>query len=432
MSWLPTLLCGLLTGLFGAVYGGWMASRAVVWLRLSSFEGGSGYFVVAMILVGFALATVIGLVVCRLVGGAGMAGIAKGLGFSLAAVAIVITGLGGIAWVGMDREPMVAGQPISLDLEIRLPPGATAPPPNPDGDTYATLMSGSPPRVRVGQLRFDMAREEDGRWIVPSSVPIHVTKTPRILGVKLDMAEAQYFDAPVPARPQKLDEGWSAWIETPYLGNRTKPAAGTALGLRYRIVVRPPPPPEPEPPEQEPTVQERKEQAFAAIAPDAPTEDWLDLTTLDTPEHVRRAAIAMVSGRPDLGPALVERIGSEDPETARDAMYLVGEMQPPPAIVGDAIKARIGDVLHIARAIDPEAKDSREQLYAQAHVLATGVLAAAHGLRRAGIDIRPELSLMADATRDREKAPPRSIADAAERIVDYFDQLDREKATSRP
>lgn len=432
MPWLPTLLCGLLTGIFGAVYGGWMASRAVVWLHISSFEGGSGYFVVAMILVSFAVATVIGFLVSRLAGGAGMAATARVLGFSFAAVAIVVTGLGGIAWVGMDREPLVAGHPINLDLEVRLPPGMTAPAPNPDRETYAALISGSPPRVRVGQLRFDLAREEAGRWIVPSSIPIHVSKTPRMLGIKLETAEAQYFDTPIPAKPPRLEDGWGAWIETPYLGNRSKPAAGAALAVRYRVVTRPPPAAEPEPIEQEPTVQERKEQAFASITPDAPTEDWLDLTTLDTPENIRRVAITVVSGRADLGQALVDRIGSEDPETARDAMYLVGEMQPPPAIVGDAVKTRIGDVLHIARAIDPAAEDSREQLYAQAHVLATGVLAAAHGLRRAGIDIRPELSLMADATRDREKAPPRSIADAAERIVAHFDQLDREGAVAKP
>lgn len=112
-----------------------------------------------------------------------------------------------------------------------------------------------------------------------------------------------------------------------------------------------------------------------------------------------------MAARPDLAPALVDRIGSEDPETARHAMYLVGDLDPPPAAAGEAVKARLADVLAIARAIDPAAPDSREQLYAQAHLLADGVLAAAGGLRRAGIDLRPELRLMAAATRDREKEP---------------------------
>jgi hypothetical protein len=87
------------------------------------------------------------------------------------------------------------------------------------------------------------------------------------------------------------------------------------------------------------------------------------------------------------------------------------------------VKARAAEIITIAKSIDPADEDSRERLYERVHVLATGVLAAAHGLQSAGIDLRPELRAMAVATRAREKVAPRDIADAADRIVAYFDEL---------
>ena len=57
MHWLAIIFFGLLTGLIGAVYGGFIANLSVTWLRISSFEGGSGYFVVFMILLAFPVIT---------------------------------------------------------------------------------------------------------------------------------------------------------------------------------------------------------------------------------------------------------------------------------------------------------------------------------------------------------------------------------------
>lgn len=98
MPWFLAIVSGLLCGVCGGAYGGFMATRAVAWLRISSFEGKSGYFVVAMILLGVILSTVIGIVGARLWGGPGLAGFARGFGAALAIVAGAITLLGGMAW----------------------------------------------------------------------------------------------------------------------------------------------------------------------------------------------------------------------------------------------------------------------------------------------------------------------------------------------
>lgn len=98
MGWFLAILCGLVSGGFGGAYGGYMASRAVTWLRISSFEGKSGYFIAAMVLLGAIGGLVIGIVGGRAWGGPGLPGAAKGFGTSLAVVAGVITLLGLLAW----------------------------------------------------------------------------------------------------------------------------------------------------------------------------------------------------------------------------------------------------------------------------------------------------------------------------------------------
>lgn len=425
MNWWVSILVGLLMAAFGAVYGGFMANAAVKWLRISSFEGGSGYFVVFLGLAGLMAGLVLGIVVSRFVGGPGLLGFAQAMGVAVSILGGGITLLGGMAWLQAEREPLVAGQPVDLVLELGLPAEIEATVRAQAAQSYLFLYGGS--TSRYGELLFDQSRRAEGRWIVPGRAPIHNTSTGRMLGIQLGAVPTQYFDLPLAAKPD-LTAQWTDWRTDAFLPDRTAPPPGTGFTLRYKVEHRPPPPPRPPPEPVPPSSEELKAQAFQALPPDASVDALLDLTSLDTPYEIRTAVTARLARRPDLGPALRGRVASEDPVVARDAMYLVGVLAPPPAEVGDAVRAWARRIVAIAEAIDPNAEDSRDLLYERAHVPATGVLAAAHGLRRAGIDIRPELRAMAEATREREKASPRDIAEGSERIIAYFDKLDREGA----
>ena len=50
MSWISTIFAALISAVAGLLLSGFVASLAVGWYRISSFEGGSGYFVVFMAL----------------------------------------------------------------------------------------------------------------------------------------------------------------------------------------------------------------------------------------------------------------------------------------------------------------------------------------------------------------------------------------------
>ena len=66
VSWLSSLVIALLTGIISLFASGVVAALAVEWYRISSFEGGSGFFVIGMALLGGMAGTVIGLIAARL------------------------------------------------------------------------------------------------------------------------------------------------------------------------------------------------------------------------------------------------------------------------------------------------------------------------------------------------------------------------------
>ncbi|MEO3471847.1 hypothetical protein AAFN86_08280 [Roseomonas sp. CAU 1739] len=416
MPWMPTILLGLLIGLIAGVYGGVVADAAVPWLRISAREGGSGIFVAFMILLGFIGGTIIGMVLCRVTGGPGLDGALRGFGIGLGGVLGIITLLGGLAWLSREVPPLVGGQPIDLAIQIRLPAGT--PQPVVDGSvyTYVSLHSGAQRSGRTGPLLIEEARLEDGRWIIPGSVPIHISVGDRVIGVMLSGGTTRFFTSEVPARPATADGPWTGWRQ-PDSSSGDATAEGVTYEVRSRVVLRPPPPP----PDDVP--------APAGPAPlpgpDAPTEAWLAFTGVAVPLEIRARALAAVRDRPDFVPLMEARIASDDADTARDAMYLVGEMRPAPAALGDAVRRRAAGIVAMAEAIDPADPNSLALLYDRTHTLTTGVFAAAFGLRAAGVDIRPELRAIAAAAAPREK-DQRDIVGMMERVVAYFDRLDRE------
>ena len=409
MSWLAAIFLGLLTGAMAAIYAGFVADLAVPWLRISSFEGNSGYFVVAMGLLGFLGGSIAGVVVCRTLGGPGGEGALRGFGYAVLIVGGIITAAGGWAWTQRDVAPEVAGGPVDLALELRLPRGEES-----SENAYAYLQSGPRGRSGGGILDRDAARLEDGRWILPGRVRVTTSEGDRRIVVGEVGVSAWSFPIPLPARPAALEDAFGPWIAA---ANATQPDGPPEL--RSRVVRRPPPAP---PPPPEPSAEARRRADFAALPADAPTAALLGFVNAVWQDEVSAAAFRAAQARPDFLVALTARAASPNHDEARDAMYAIGVMRPAPAELADVVRARAAEVIRIAESIDPAAEDSRDRLYAEAHTLSTGVVAAAFGLRRAGIDISPELRAMAAACRPREKVPPHAIADSAERVAAYVGQ----------
>jgi hypothetical protein len=406
MRWLPTFFFGLLTGLCALAYGLMVAEAASHWLRIPQREGHGAFWVIGMGLLALIGGTLLGWIFCRMVGGPGARGIARGFGGALAVVGAIITALGGLAWLQREVEPMVAGRPLDLLVEVRLPPGGAPVLPEPGGydRAYVALSSGSGPTSRSGALVAQAARQQDGSWILPATIPIHVSLAPRYLVVQFPDAPAQFLDTAIPATPKALDAAWGAWQPT-HLGNLAPPPAEAALALRYRIVARvEPEPPQPPPP---PFWQ-------APITPEMTTEDLLARTSLEVPSEVRKAAMAVARTRPDFVAAFLARLRASDPVVARDAMYMVSEMGEPPREAAAAVRERAAEALRLGATAEPGAPEITDRV----HPLVVGVAVASFGLLRVGEDLRPELRALAETLGARDDAVLDDAARQARRVAE--------------
>ncbi len=107
MNWTLSLFISSLAGLVGLFVAGLIAIAWVDWYRVTSFEGASGYFVIAVALLGGLFSSVVGLIVSRIVAGGADPGFAKALGFAVSIVVGIGLFVTAVAFAFRDRTPRV-------------------------------------------------------------------------------------------------------------------------------------------------------------------------------------------------------------------------------------------------------------------------------------------------------------------------------------
>ncbi|MEP6833634.1 MAG: hypothetical protein ABJB74_09575 [Gemmatimonas sp.] len=112
MSWTSSIVIAALTAIFSAIVGGLIAARAVVWYRISSFEGGSGYFTILIALGAMIAGLVIGLVVARLIAAGASPGFVKALGLSWLIAAAIGGAAAATSRALADIPPTIAGEAL--------------------------------------------------------------------------------------------------------------------------------------------------------------------------------------------------------------------------------------------------------------------------------------------------------------------------------
>jgi len=247
MGWLLSLLIGVITGLVTMVAAFATADMAVRWYNISSFEGGAGYFVIAMAALGLFGGFVIGTVVSRIVAsrvrsateatGARVGGFVA-LGISLASSLAVVVIIGTVARLQADVPPTLNGQELLLAVEIRWPEGQTPPALDASGEWSLRLGSSVRRTMRAsvsGPLWREDARLEDGRWVVPGAVELFTSRGDRVLDVLPEHTLTNGFLVPLPARPDAEFLEWSDWL--PHARD-DEPALPDGFRYRFRVVPR--------------------------------------------------------------------------------------------------------------------------------------------------------------------------------------------------
>jgi hypothetical protein len=320
MSWLSSLVVGMLTGALGVGCAGLVANACVSWYRISSFEGKSGYFVVGMALLGGIAGFVAGVVTARIVAAGANPGFLKGLGISLAVVLAVAGTAAALARLLADVPPEIDGRQLELAVEFRLPAGEIDPPPAAD-DTYMSLGTSSGGTVRRserGSLDLAAARHEDGRWIVPGRAFVFTGRGQRIVDLVVSGETRAGFIVPLPGRPDGRFAQWSQWLPQP--GPGSPPWPESKVSYRFRVEEIMPPPPEPDPAEVEAA-------EFAALSATSRLAEWLRFVRYGQPEERIAAAMAAVDERQDeLAQAI--RAGGELREDALVAVVRLARVTP--------------------------------------------------------------------------------------------------------
>ena len=238
MSWFTSIFIAVLTGIAGAAASGYVAALAVDWYRISSREGGSGYFIILLGLVGLVVGLILGLVVSRKVAGGADPGFLKGLGYSLLSMLGTVAVIGGVARLQADVPPRLDGEELLLAVEVRWPEGHEKSPADEPGEWLLRLSASSGRTIRVhkeGPLWKEDARLEDGRWVLPGAVEIFTSRGERILDVVPDGVIRSGFIIPLPAYPGTRELQWSDWFPHARAGEPPLPDGHT---YRFKVVPR--------------------------------------------------------------------------------------------------------------------------------------------------------------------------------------------------
>lgn len=239
MTWLASILIGVLTAAAGLLASGYAAHLAVGWYRISSFEGGAGYFMVGLALLGAIAGLLIGIVTARVLAAGPDPSFLKALGVSLTTLLGAVGIITGLARFFADIPPTLNDESLFLQVEFRWPEGTTTDPRSLPGPGLLHLGSAGSASQTIrkreeGPLFTDLARQEEGRWIVPGAVPIWTGRGQPVLDVAIGDSSLGGFILPLSAHPGEKERAWSPWYPNPKPG--AAPLPPEMLTYRYRVI----------------------------------------------------------------------------------------------------------------------------------------------------------------------------------------------------
>ena len=333
MSWLHSFFIAILTAILAAVAAGFIGAGCVEWYHISSREGGSFLFILALGFFSGIAGFVGGLVASRFMG----PGLLAGFGIC-AGTALALAGLAALAAYGLaDIPPTLNGHLLNMEVEFRLPKGDPDPTANISGKEVIQLFTRNPwshvsRKSESGVLKIAEARNEDGRWIIPGSVLIFTTRGSRGISISLVSGQGVGFELGFPGHPGPQYQQWSEWLPKPRGG---KPWPDDQMSYRYRIVERIAPPPPPD-------ASVVAEAEFAALTPDDPLQKWLKYLLYGMPADREQTIMKVVESRPaDLAKMLassnsgevdtalfaVTRLKIVDPEVSKAMLQIAADME---------------------------------------------------------------------------------------------------------
>lgn len=241
MTWLLSFATAILSAILGGAGMFAIASAGVKWYRISSFEGGSGYYVIFLALFGIVGGFVAGLIAAR-VGHAHWshdwyAQLVSGVAAVFALLLITLA----CFYLGADHVPEKGGRGLVVAWEVRLPAPNDADPFAPKGNPadwpdnelrlqLVSVRNHKP--TGSGEAAFDRAafRTEDNQWVLPARVPLFTSKGEFCVNLTLGGRDDGFWPR-LSAFPSEADFAWSPWYRT----NKGLGKAADSQAVMYRF-----------------------------------------------------------------------------------------------------------------------------------------------------------------------------------------------------
>lgn len=312
MNCLATIGVSLATGLIALVPSGFVADWCTRWFEVSEREGGRGYAVVFLAILGFICGCILGLVVARMVAVSSQPSGWRALGYSLLAAFGILALITGFSYAVTEHAPEIDGHSLSLAFELRQPAGGAKPSLDELRKVQFSLYAGNRQSYRYYWPQEEHLRQVGDRWVQSGRLHIHSRTPGRILRLSTEKGESvQEIPIPYAGWPTRAEEKWSEWIAVPL-------AKGE---LRYRLRIE-----VPEPYVAPPDPEAAK---FAALSELSPLPEWLPYLIKPGLERQEKA-LAMVTARtPELGQCILEG----PPEISQLALRGAGMIKDPPELL---------------------------------------------------------------------------------------------------
>jgi hypothetical protein len=360
VSWLLTILIGIVTAAACGAAACYLGTLCVEWYSISSFEGGSGYFVAFLTLFGIVIGLILGIVTTRVIAGGASPGFLRAQGLSLAEVVLLFCVIALFCRLGGNVPPKLDGERLDLEVELKCPRGVV-PAERPDHNymnCMLTPLGSGNNRIdsRGGEVFWKKASESGGQWTLPCRVWLFSDRPMRTVRLLVNESTDIEFMLPMPAKPGREHLEWSAWRSDRFLEEKDKPITGYSYRFRVRRVseVRR---------ETEAAAQaeyEKKMQAFAALTPESPLDQWIGFGVDDTVDkhRIARVLVARIAELP-------EQFRSTDPEHLRGLTIILSTVQTLPASAAGPMRQIATVLTEQLRAIPAPVSDRDNTLLGQ-------------------------------------------------------------------
>lgn len=232
--WPVALLVAIVTGIFGASLAAPVSDWAMQQHHVSNFEGGRGYAVACFWLpVSFLVSCIAGWVVSFLIKRSGGIGYLLKQGGALAVVTLLVAAGAGLAYITADHPPLIDGQNLALEIEVRVPAKGRTIEDLKKADFSIALVVSASDRS-YSDMRWAEATQSNEFITVPAWADLNSRNAEREITAGVQDENRQMFNVLRRASP-KIDETWSEWTPPYQRFDGSKPSPEDQYLVRYRV-----------------------------------------------------------------------------------------------------------------------------------------------------------------------------------------------------